>query len=651
MPRSHIVPLMAAHISNGGASTPASPYEGASLAGLAKSWRFTESLPADAKFPTPADSHKTPRDDIGPRQVTKAIYTWVRPAEQKDPELLAVSPAALCDLGIKAGEEKTEDFKQLVAGNKLYGWDEEKLEGGYPWAQCYGGFQFGQWAGQLGDGRAISLFETTNPASGERYELQLKGAGLTPYSRFADGKAVLRSSIREFVVSEALNALRIPTTRALSLTLLPNSKVMRERMEPGAIVLRFAQSWLRLGNFDILRARGDRKLIRKLSTYIAEDVFGGWDKLPGRLGDPDEPTKSSVPKRGVAAEETQGPEDGAENRFTRLYREVVRRNARTVANWQAYGFMNGVLNTDNTSVYGLSIDFGPFAFMDNFDPVYTPNHDDYALRYSYKNQPTIIWWNLVRFGEAVGELMGAGAGVDDPTFVSEGVKEGQEKPIVERAEKLITQAGEEYKAVFLAEYKRLMIARLGLRNFKDSDFDDLFSEALDVMEALELDFHHFFRRLSSIKLEEISTPEARQEKASVFFHKEGPPQMTTESAAREQLANWLTKWQARVIEDWKEDGHSISEAKETERIQAMKQINPSFIPRGWILDEVIRRVEKEGERDVLDRIMHMALHPFEDSWDGQTFDGVQYKGDKDEEARWTDDPPKLERAMQCSCSS
>jgi uncharacterized protein YdiU (UPF0061 family) len=246
-------------------------------------------------------------------------------------------------LGIDPGEATTEDFRQFVAGNKLYGWDEDKLEGGYPWAQCYGGFQFGQWAGQLGDGRAISLFETTNPESGRRYELQLKGAGMTPYSRFADGKAVLRSSIREFVVSEALNALKIPTTRALSLTLLPHSNVLRERIEPGAIVLRFAQSWLRLGNFDILRARGDRELVRKLSTYIAENVFGGWDTLPGRLEDPEKPTESPAPKRGVAADTVEGEGDSAENRFTRLYREIVRRNALTVANWQAYGFMNGVL--------------------------------------------------------------------------------------------------------------------------------------------------------------------------------------------------------------------------------------------------------------------------------------------------------------------
>jgi uncharacterized protein YdiU (UPF0061 family) len=645
---------------------------GASLADLPKSWHFTEALPADSLFPSPADSHKTPRGQIGPRQVRDALFTWVRPVEQKEPELLAVSPAALRDLGIKGGEEDTEDFKQLVAGNKLYGWDQEKLQGGYPWAQCYGGFQFGQWAGQLGDGRAISLFETTNVATGNKYELQLKGAGLTPYSRFADGKAVLRSSIREFVVSEALNALGIPTTRALSLTLLPHSNVIRERIEPGAIVLRFAQSWLRLGNFDILRARGDRKLLRRLSTYIAEDVFGGWEKLPGRLADPGKPEESPVPTRGVAASEIQGPDDAAENRFTRLYREIVRRNATTVAAWQAYGFMNGVLvsqicspgqrfeggtmanfgqNTDNTSVYGLSMDYGPFAFMDDFDPAYTPNHDDHMLRYCYKNQPTIIWWNLVRLGEAIGEMMGVGADVDDATFVNEGVSKDQEEAVVARAEKLITQAGEEFKATFLGEYKRLMTARLGLRSFKSSDFDELFSEALDTMEALELDFNHFFRRLSNLKLSDIATAEARKDKAAVFFHSEGPPKMVKEDEARSMLTKWLEKWRGRIIEDWEGGNDQMPEAKDSERMAAMKRVNPNFIPRSWILDEIIQRVEKKGERDVLKRVMQMAMHPFEDAWDGKSFDGSEWKGDAEEEQRWVGDVPRPERAMQCSCSS
>ncbi|KAI1194981.1 hypothetical protein F5X97DRAFT_335659 [Nemania serpens] len=623
---------------------------GASINDIPKSWTFTSKLPADALYPTPADSHKAPRDEIRPRTVRNAIFTWVRPQPAKEPDLLAVSPAAMRDLGISPGAEKSPDFVATVAGNKIQGWDEEKNEGGYPWAQCYGGFQFGSWAGQLGDGRAISLFETTNPATGVRYELQLKGAGMTPYSRFADGKAVLRSSIREFVVSEALNALGIPTTRALSLTRLPHEKVFRESLEPGAIVARFAQTWLRIGSFDILRARSDRKLIRQLATYLAEDVFGGWDTLPARLEDPDKPPESLAPQRGVPSEKIEGPSDSAENRFTRLYREVVRRNALTVAKWQAYGFMNGVLNTDNTSLFGLSIDFGPFAFMDNFDPMYTPNHDDSLLRYSYRNQPSIIWWNLVRLGEGLGELLGAGEGVDEEKFVSEGVAEDKADELVARAEKLITQAGEEYKAVFLGEYKRLMSARLGLKNFKESDFEQLFSELLDTMEALELDFSLFFRRLSSVKISELESEKACQDKASVFFYQDGVTGFGGEEEGRKRVGAWLQRWRERIVEDWGDD-LNVSEEADAQRTEAMKRVNPSFIPRGWILDEIIRRVEKEDDRDVLDRVMTMALHPFEDSWAGRDFDGKTYDGDKEEESRWISDVPKVGRALQCSCSS
>ena len=244
--------------------------------------------------------------------------------------------------------------------------------------------------------------------------------------------------------------------------------------------------------------------------------------------------------------------------------------------------------------------------------------------------------------------MGAGPDVDDHGFVTDGADKTQEAKIVSRAEALITQIGEEYKTVFFGEYKRLMTARLGLRHFKESDVDQLFSEVLDTMETLELDFTHFFRRLSYIRSKDIATPTARKEKASIFFHKEGPPKGG--KAAREKVAEWLEKWHTRITEDWG-DGHDVSDASDEERMMGMKKVNPSFIPRGWILDEVIRRVEQGKERDVLNRIMHMSLHPFEEQWDGQVFNGSVYKGDAEEEQRWIGDVPRTERAMQCSCSS
>ena len=625
---------MANHLAVNGQNGQTNGHHSTTLADLPKSNNFTSKNPTDQAFPTPEDSHKAPRQKLGPRLVREALYTYVRPEPTEEPELLAVSKRALKDIGLSESEAETEDFKALVSGNKMF-WDEEK-GGIYPWAQCYGGFQFGSWAGQLGDGRAISLFESTNPETKVRYELQLKGAGKTPYSRFADGKAVLRSSIREFVVSEFLNALGIPTTRALSLTLCPKSQVIRERMEPGAIVCRFAQTWIRLGTFDLMRSRGDRNLIRRTATYVAEDVFGGWDKLPAALP-ADTKDAHLGPARDVGKDELQGKQGEEQNRFARLYREIVRRNAKTVGMWQAYGFMNGVLNTDNTSIYGLSIDYGPFAFMDNFDPAYTPNHDDHMLRYSYRAQPSIIWWNLVRLGESFGELIGSGDRIDNDIFIEKGVEEDFAPILIKRAEAIIDAAGDEYKAVFMSEYKRVMTARLGLKTQKESDFDSLFSNLLDTMEGLELDFNHFFRRLSSVTFSDVNSEESRKETASRFFHAEGVTGLNEDEASgREKVGKWLASWRERIVEDWGD-----SDNADAERQQAMKAVNPNFVPRGWLLDEVIERVEKKGDREILEGTMKMTLDPFRDEWGW----------DEGEEKKLCGDVPRFQRGGQCSCSS
>ncbi|KAI9368071.1 hypothetical protein BJX61DRAFT_546879 [Aspergillus egyptiacus] len=610
---------------------------GLSLTELPKSSVFTSNLPADPAFETPEASHKAPRERLYPRLVKKALFTYVRPETTEAPELLGVSPRAMKDLGLKPGEETTDQFKAVVAGNQFF-WNEE-TGGVYPWAQCYGGWQFGAWAGQLGDGRAISLFESTNPKTNIRYEVQLKGAGRTPYSRFADGKAVLRSSIREYIVSEALNALGIPTTRALSLTLSPKARVLRERIEPGAIVCRFAESWLRIGTFDLPHSRGDRDIVRKLATYTAENVFKGWESLPSAVSLGKDALAEAVdnPARGIPWDKVEEHQDAEENRFARLYREIARRNAKTVAAWQAYGFMNGVLNTDNTSICGLSLDYGPFAFMDNFDPQYTPNHDDHMLRYSYRNQPSVIWWNLVRLGESLGELIGAGGQVDDETFTNQGVTEDAAPALIKRAETVIERTGDEFRAVFLNQYKRLMSKRLGLQTQKESDFQELFSELLDTLEALELDFNHFFRRLSGVPLAALETESGRKEVAPIFFHAEGVGGIGyTEETASERISKWLDKWRQRIIEDWGSDSQA-----DADRQKAMQEVNPNFLPRGWILDEVIERVERRGDREILGRVMNMALNPFSEKW-GQN---------KEEEDRFCGDVPRFQRALMCSCSS
>ncbi|KAI9673324.1 MAG: hypothetical protein M1829_004090 [Trizodia sp. TS-e1964] len=594
-------------------------FSGLSLAELPKSNVFTSKLPPDPDFPTPLSNQQADRRSLGPRRVDGALFTYVRPDTPAESKLLSVSSKAMEDIGIQPGEEKTLEFQKLVAGKSILPWDAESGEGIYPWAQCYGGWQFGHWAGQLGDGRAISLFEVTNPFTGNRYELQLKGAGKTPYSRFADGRAVLRSSIREFIVSEALNALHIPSTRALSLTSLPKTIVNRgydmhgPQNEPSAIVARFAQTWIRIGTFDLLLSRRQFSLIRQLATYVAEEVYGGWPSPPAFCG------------------ESEG-----ENRFTKLFREIVHRNAKTVAAWQTYGFINGVLNTDNTSIYGLSLDFGPFAFLDNIDGNYTPNEDDHLLRYSYNNQPHVILWNLERLADSFGDLMGSGLRVDEDEIVVNGVPEDMVADTLKKRDEIIEKAHLEYWLVFSSEYRSLMAARLGLKPPEDFDVGPLFKELLTCLRDLELDFNHFFRRLSSVTLSSVFTDEARKKTAGVFFHQDGLTGVcTTEESARERMAAWLEQWYEQVAKKWGDGG-------DVDREKAMKEVNPKFLPRSWVLQEVIKRISAGEDTAFLDRIMNMTLNPFRDSWDAQY---------RDEEERYCGDVPKAQRGSQSSCSS
>ncbi|KAK5284123.1 hypothetical protein LTR40_000641 [Exophiala xenobiotica] len=275
--------------------------------------------------------------------------------------------------------------------------------------------------------------------------------------------------------------------------------------------------------------------------------------------------------------------------------------------------------------------------MDNFDPAYTPNHDDHMLRYSYRAQPSIIWWNLVRLGESLGELIGAGDHVDDQVFVEKGVEEDFAPVLIKRAETIIDQIGDEYKAVFLSEYRRLMTLRLGLKSQKDSDFETLFSELLDTMEALELDFNHFFRRLSTVKLDDINTKDKRGQTAERFFHHEGVTGLNeTNDSGREKIGKWLDSWRERIEEDW-----GTESSADEEREKAMKAVNPNFVPRGWLLDDIIDRVQNKKERDILKGVMEMTMNPFQDEW----------QWNEEIEKKYCGDVPRFQRAIQCSCSS
>ena len=392
-------------------STPTLPFPFANWQ-LQEQW--AQSLPMDANTspkPRPVDS----------------MGAFVQPTPVATPQLLAAS-AKLCQ-SLQFDPRVLADpvFAPVLTGNTTF-------KGFRSYATNYGGHQFGNWAGQLGDGRAIVIAELRN-AKGERQELQLKGAGLTPFSRFADGRAVLRSSVREYIASEAMHALGVPTSRALWLASTGDS-VVRDRYydghpepEPGAVVCRVAPSWIRFGHFELPAARGDTTLVRQLADFcIAKDF-----------------------------PHLQSHRD--ENRYGDWFREICERTARMIAHWQAVGFVHGVMNTDNMSVLGLTIDYGPFGFMDRFDSQWTPNTTDHAQRrYRYAQQPAVGFWNLQRLAMALGSLF------PDPEPLREGLMH--------------------YQHLFVAEDLRMQSAKLGLTSYPK----DVVQGFAELLQAQALDF-------------------------------------------------------------------------------------------------------------------------------------------------------------------
>ncbi|NQD96261.1 YdiU family protein, partial [Pseudomonas sp. CrR25] len=289
-----------------------------------------------------------------------AFSTHVLPEPIVEPRLVIASPSAMALLDLDPAEADSEVFTQLFAGHKL--WSDTE-----PRAMVYSGHQFGVYNPRLGDGRGLLLGEVVNDA-GEYWDLHLKGAGQTPYSRMGDGRAVLRSSIREFLASEHLHALGIPTSRALCVT-ASSTPVWREKQERAAMLLRLARSHVRFGHFEYFYYTQQHEQLRQLGEHVLSCHF------PGCL-------------------EQEQP-------YLALFREVVERNAELIAHWQAYGFCHGVMNSDNMSILGITFDFGPYAFLDDFDPNHICNHSDDSGRYSFSNQVPIAQWNLAALGQAL----------------------------------------------------------------------------------------------------------------------------------------------------------------------------------------------------------------------------------------------------------
>ncbi len=448
-----------------------------------------------------------------PRQVRDAAYTRVQPTPVAAPRLLAWSEDCGALLGV-ARPEGDAAAVEVLAGNRV-------LEGMQPYAARYGGHQFGHWAGQLGDGRAITLGEVLAPG-GDRQELQLKGAGLTPYSRSADGRAVLRSSLREFLCSEAMHWLGVPTTRALSLV-ATGEPVVRDmfydghpREEPGAVVCRVAPSFLRFGNFQIFAAHGEHESLEKLAGFALERFF---------------PAQTNVEE---------------------LFREVCRRTALLMADWMRLGFVHGVMNTDNMSILGVTIDYGPYGWLEGYDLAWTPNTTDAeGRRYCYGNQPHIAQWNLARLAEAL-------------------------LPLVRDKAPLV--AGLElYADTFAGAWQRALAAKLGLAAIEGAEDEALVGELFELLSAAETDFTIFFRNLFEPSVESLRP---------AYYG----------NVPSERLEAWLKKYVRR---------------SEGEDRSGMNSVNPKYVFRNYLAQQAIDAIEERGDTAPLERLMRVLARPYD----------------------------------------
>ncbi|KAF8501880.1 hypothetical protein BU17DRAFT_58823 [Hysterangium stoloniferum] len=520
--------------------------------------------------------------------------------------------------------------------------DPSKDKGYGPWSLRYSGHQFGNWAGQLGDGRAISILETPHPDNPNViYELQLKGAGRTPFSRSADGLAVLRSSIREYLGAEAIHALGIPSTRSLAMVLYPSIPVRRESAIPekAAVVTRVAPSFIRIGNFEGLNPPQNVYAFSFVGQQSANweglRILGEWV------------SKRVLQLNLGASQEGQTPAWGKE-----LVLECARRNGRMVAGWQVYGFMHGVMNTDNISIIGLTIDYGPYAFMDVYDENHVCNHTDEQGRYAYKFQPTMIIYALRALLTSLSPLIGAEMTLGHA--VQAGWADGVSRETLENwredAMELQQEVEETVMEAFNETYWPLMRKRLGLRHKDADDPNDLIRPLLKLMETHDLDFHSTFRMLCSFQ---PSSDKSYLE----GFAAQLTPEYLVASEQRRQTAQkdwieWLEKYGKRIESEQGDWGDSSDWMKL--RVVEARKANPRFVLRQWVLEEVIKKAEEDPTtgRRILAKVLEMASNPFE-TWGAEDETGQEEELDTEvrEERRYCELGAKKFLGFQCSCSS
>ncbi len=484
---------------------------------------FIKNLPAD------------PILENSRRQVLQSCFSFVTPKRTKKPELLHVSPEMLENIGISKEEATEKSFLDIFTGNDI-------LPNTKPYAMCYGGHQFGNWAGQLGDGRAINLTEIAH--KNNHWALQLKGAGETPYSRSADGLAVLRSSIREYLCSEAMHHLGVPTTRALSLA-LSGDQVLRDVMydgnssyEKGAIVCRVAPSFLRFGNYEIFTARQDYDTLKTLVDYTIKHFFI-------HLGEPSKET------------------------YLAFFGEVVQRTLDMIIHWQRVGFVHGVMNTDNMSILGLTIDYGPYGWLEGFDFGWTPNTtDSQHKRYRYGNQPNIGLWNLYQLANAL-------------------------YPLIEEVEPLESIL-DQYRTDFESKSLQMMRSKLGLTTVEESD-KSLIEELTDILELTETDMTIFFRLLSNFN---ATNPTEGIEIVQEAFY-----DLTEISDGFSQKwKDWFYRYANRL----EQEGLPAMERKEK-----MNAINPKYVLRNYMAQLAIDDANK-GNYALIDELFQLLKKPYDE---------------------------------------
>jgi uncharacterized protein YdiU (UPF0061 family) len=441
----------------------------------------------------------------------------VPPSPLSEARLVSASPAALQLLGLPLTEAQRPEFVEALGGAR-------PLPGMEPIAMVYAGHQFGVFVPRLGDGRALLLGEVRTP-SGERWELHLKGSGLTPFSRMGDGRAVLRSTIREYLCSEAMHALGIPTTRGLCI-IGGTEKVYREEEETGAMLVRMAPSHVRFGTFEYFHHRGQAEHVAMLADYVIDHHF------PHLKGEAD--------------------------RYARFFTEVVERTARLVAQWQAVGFAHGVLNTDNMSILGLTLDYGPFGFLDDFEPGFICNHSDDYGRYAFDKQPRIVLWNLACLGEALLTLI---------------------------TEQQAQAALGAYSASFHSHFLARMREKLGLREARDEDVE-LINSLFTLMTEGRVDYTRLFRALGRFD----SSPGALNEPLrELFLNQQG-------------LDTWAAAYRARLAAENNGD---------PERRERMDRVNPRYVLRNYLAQKAIARAQ-QGDFSEVDQLLTVLSRPFDE---------------------------------------